>query len=118
MSLKGGGEPTGEIASAIKSSFGSFNDFKAKFNDAGLKHFDSGWVWLIPEVKTKGRLQIVSTPNQDTPLMQNIMPVMGNDLWEHAYYLKYQNKRADYLGAWWNSVNWQEINRRFKQAIG
>ena len=116
MSPKGGGEPTGGLATAIKQSFGSADAFKAKFNDAGTKRFGSGWVWLV---RTKaGKLQIATTPNQDSPLMDGNYPIMGNDVWEHAYYLKYQNLRADYLKAWWNVVNWTEINKRYEKAIG
>lgn len=110
MSPKGGGEPTGAIANAIKKSFGSFAAFQKQFNEVGTKHFGSGWVWLIRT--QKGELKIISTPNQDSPLMQGYYPIMGNDLWEHAYYLNYQNRRADYLKAWWNVVNWEEINKR------
>jgi Fe-Mn family superoxide dismutase len=108
-----GGQSTGAIAEAIKSSFGSFDDFKKQFNDAGTKRFGSGWVWLV---KAGGKLQIVSTANQDSPLSDGQYPVMGNDVWEHAYYLKYQNRRADYLNAWWNVVNWDEVNKRLGQA--
>lgn len=111
MSPKGGGEPTGAIADAIKKTFGSVAAFKQQFNEVGTKHFGSGWVWLV---RTKdGKLKIISTLNQDSPLMQGNYPIMGNDLWEHAYYLNYQNRRADYLKAWWNVVNWNEINNRF-----
>jgi Fe-Mn family superoxide dismutase len=114
MSPNGGGEPTGAIASAINQTFGSFAEFKKQFNSAGEKRFGSGWAWLV---RTKdGKLQIVSTPNQDSPLIEGNYPIMGNDVWEHAYYLKYQNRRADYLNAWWNVVNWDEINKRFEQA--
>lgn len=116
MKPNGGGEPTGEIAAAIKQSFGSFNDFKTKFSEAGVKQFGSGWVWLVRG--DAGKLSIFSTPNQDTPLMQEgAFPVLGNDVWEHSYYLKYQNKRPDYLAAWWNTVNWQEVNRRFGESV-
>lgn len=114
MSPNGGGEPTGAIASAIKQTFGSFAEFKKQFNSAGEKRFGSGWVWLV---RTKnGKLQIISTPNQDSPLIEGNYPLLGNDVWEHAYYLNYQNRRADYLTAWWNVVNWNEINKRFEQA--
>jgi Fe-Mn family superoxide dismutase len=101
------------VADAIKSAFGSLDDFKTKFNDAGIKRFGSGWVWLV---KSKdGKLDIISTPNQDSPLMDSHQPVFGNDVWEHAYYLKYQNKRADYLSAWWNVLNWDKVTERFKK---
>lgn len=116
MSPKGGGEPIGDLAKAINESFGSADAFKAKFNDAGTKRFGSGWVWLVRT--TTGKLEIATTPNQDTPLMDGNYPIMGNDVWEHAYYLKYQNLRADYLKAWWNVVNWAEINKRYEKAIG
>ena len=113
MRAKGGGPPTGAIADAIKSAFGAFEDFQKQFNDAGVKQFGSGWVWVINK---GGKLQITSTPNQDNPLSQGSYPVFGNDVWEHAYYLKYQNRRPDYLAAWWNTVNWDEINKRLAQA--
>lgn len=114
MSPNGGGEPTGAIASAINKTFGSFAAFKQQFNDAGDKRFGSGWAWLV---RTKdGKLQVTSTPNQDSPLMTGNYPIMGNDVWEHAYYLTYQDRRPEYLNAWWNVVNWDEINKRFEQA--
>ena len=112
MAPKSGGEPSGAIASAIKETFGDFASFKEKFNDAGLKQFGSGWAWLVRD--QAGKLQITSTPNQDSPLSKGFYPVMGNDVWEHAYYLKYQNRRADYLKEWWNVVNWAEVNNRFQ----
>jgi Fe-Mn family superoxide dismutase len=114
MGPNGGGEPTGAIASAIREAFGDFDTFKQQFNDAGVKRFGSGWVWLVRGAA--GKLQITSTANQDNPLSEGNYPIMGNDVWEHAYYLKYQNKRPDYLAAWWNVVNWDEVNRRFQQA--
>jgi Fe-Mn family superoxide dismutase len=114
MKPNGGGEPTGDLASAIQQAFGSFDQFKATFNDAGLKRFGSGWAWLV--LDRNGRLQVASTANQDSPLMDGLFPVMGNDVWEHAYYLKYQNRRGDYLNAWWNVVNWDEIARRYQQG--
>lgn len=110
MKPNAGGEPSGPLAEKIKSAFGSFAEFKNKFNDAGLKRFGSGWVWLV---KNKdGKLDIISTPNQDNPITDGLYPIMGNDVWEHAYYLKYKNMRADYLKAWWNVVNWQEVQKR------
>ncbi|NWF60326.1 MAG: superoxide dismutase [Fischerella sp.] len=114
MKPKGGGAPTGAIATAIKQNFGSFAEFKKQFNEAGSKRFGSGWVWLARN--PNGKLEIMSTANQDTPLMEGKYPIMGNDVWEHAYYLKYQNRRADYLNSWWNVVNWDEINRRYAIA--
>ncbi len=109
-----GGEPSGAIGDAIKTTFGDFASFKEKFNDAGLKQFGSGWAWLVRD--SAGKLHVMSTPNQDNPLTQGFYPVMGNDVWEHAYYLKYQNRRADYLKEWWNVVNWIEVNKRFQQG--
>lgn len=114
MKANGGGAPTGELANAIQQTFGSFDQFKAAFNDAGIKRFGSGWAWLV--MNPNGQLQILSTANQDSPLMNGQYPVMGNDVWEHAYYLKYKNVRADYLNAWWNVVNWDEVARRYQQA--
>lgn len=113
MKKGGGGEPKGEIAEAIKSTFGSFNEFKTKFNEAATKRFGSGWAWL--QVKG-GKLGIESTANQDNPLMSGAKPVMGIDVWEHAYYLKYQNRRPDYIEAWWNVVNWEQINQNYAHA--
>jgi len=114
MKPNGGGEPTGELASAITQAFGSFDQFKAAFNDAGVKRFGSGWTWLV--LDQNGKLQVISTANQDSPLMDGLYPVMGNDVWEHAYYLKYQNRRPEYLNAWWNVVNWDEIASRYQQG--
>ena len=116
MKPNGGGEPTGALANAIQSTFGSFDAFKAAFNDAGVKRFGSGWAWLV--LDRSGKLQVISTANQDSPLMDGLYPVMGNDVWEHAYYLKYQNRRPDYLNAWWNVVNWDAIARRYSQGGG
>jgi superoxide dismutase, Fe-Mn family len=112
MKPKGGGDPSGDIADLIKKSFGNFKDFQTKFNDAGAKHFGSGWVWLAG--KSDGAVQILTTPNQDNPISQGLFPIFGNDLWEHSYYLKYNNRRPEYLAAWWNVVNWEEINRRLQ----
>ena len=109
MKPNGGGAPTGAIAEAINSSFGSFDAFKEKFNAAGATRFGSGWAWLL---KSGGKLEITSTANQDSPVMEGKTPVMGLDVWEHAYYLKYQNRRPDYMAAWWSVVNWDEINKR------
>ena len=111
MGPNGGGEPTGALGEAITKAFGSFADFKAKINDAGVKRFGSGWSWLV--VDKSGNLQVISTANQDSPLMQGNTPVLGVDVWEHAYYLKYQNLRPKYLEAWWNTVNWAEVAKRF-----
>lgn len=115
MCPNGGGEPTGAIGSAINSTFGSFDAFKQQFNAAGTKQFGSGWAWLV---RTKeGELKVTSTANQDSPLMEGMYPIMGNDVWEHAYYLTYRNRRADYLTAWWNVVNWEEINKRLERSM-
>ena len=103
MGPNGGGQPSGDLANAIQQTFGSFDQLKAAFNDAGAKRFGSGWVWLV--LDQNGKLQVISTANQDSPLMDGLYPVMGNDVWEHAYYLKYQNRRPEYLNAWWNVVN-------------
>jgi Fe-Mn family superoxide dismutase len=113
MGPKAGGEPSGALADEIRKAFGSFDEFKTKFNDAGAKQFGSGWAWLVRGNDSK--LQIISTPNQDSPLSQGLWPILGNDVWEHAYYLKYKNARADYLKAWWNVVNWKEVEKRFQK---
>ena len=113
MKANGGGEPTGAIAAQITADFGSFEEFKKQFNDAATKQFGSGWAFLVFK---GGKLVIVAKPNQDSPLSDGLYPILGNDVWEHAYYLKYQNKRPEYLAAWWNTVNWDEINKRFAQA--
>jgi Fe-Mn family superoxide dismutase len=114
MKPNGGGQPGGELGSAIDQTFGSFDQFKAAFNDAGVKRFGSGWAWLV--LDSSGKLSVISSANQDSPLMEGQYPVMGNDVWEHAYYLKYQNRRPDYLAAWWNVVNWDEVARRYQQG--
>ena len=111
MGPKGGGQPGGKLAEAIKSTFGGFDQFKEKINAAGVGRFGSGWAWLVRD--GSGKLDIISTANQDSPLMEGKFPVMGVDVWEHAYYLKYQNRRPDYLAAWWNAVNWAEVEKRF-----
>ena len=116
MKPNGGGQPSGELANAINSAFGSFDQFKTAFNDAGAKRFGSGWAWLVMD--QNGNLKVTSSANQDSPLMEGLFPIMGNDVWEHAYYLKYQNRRPDYLNAWWNVVNWDEIGKRYQQAKG
>ncbi len=114
MGPQGGGEPTGRIAELIQQTFGDFDTFKQQFNDAGAKRFGSGWVWLVRG--NDGSLSITSTANQDNPLSEGEYPILGNDVWEHAYYLKYQNRRPEYLQAWWNTVNWDEVNNRLQQA--
>jgi superoxide dismutase, Fe-Mn family len=119
MAPNAGGAPTGALADAIKAAFGSFDDLKAKLEVAGMGRFGSGWAWLLVN---GGKLEIASTPNQDNPLMGKAVagcegkPILGVDVWEHAYYLKYQNKRADYLKAWWNVVNWNEVAKHFAAA--
>ena len=111
MSPAGGGEPSGALADAITSTFGSVDELKAKVNDAGVKRFGSGWTWLVKD--GSGALSVVSTANQDSPVSDGQTPLLGVDVWEHAYYLKYNNRRPEYLGAWWNVVNWDEVARRF-----
>ncbi|HWF10382.1 MAG TPA: superoxide dismutase [Bryobacteraceae bacterium] len=112
MAAPGGqSQPGGALADAINTAFGGFDQFKEKFNAAGTTRFGSGWAWLLNK---GGKLEIISTANQDSPLMEGVDPVMGLDVWEHAYYLKYQNRRPEYLGAWWNVVNWKEVEKRFK----
>ena len=106
-----GGAPGGAVGDAIKASFGSFDSFKEQFAKAGVTRFGSGWAWLID---AGGKLTIESTPNQDSPLMEGKKAILGLDVWEHAYYLKYQNRRPDYIAAWWNTVNWDEVNKRLK----
>ena len=113
MGPDGGGTPTGELGDAINSAFGSFDDFKAKVVQAGMTRFGSGWAWLFVK---NGKLEVGSSPNQDSPLMEGGKPILGIDVWEHAYYLNYQNRRPDYLEAWWNVVNWEQVAKSFKQA--
>ena len=113
MGSNAGGEASGAVADAIKDAFGSFDKFKEQFIDAGVKQFGSGWAWLVVE---NGKLSITSTPNQDTPVMEGKTVILGVDVWEHAYYLKYQNKRPDYLAAWFNVVNWPKVNELFEKA--
>ncbi len=114
MKPQGGGKPSGALAQAIDKKFGGFEAFQTAFNDAGLKRFGSGWAWLV--VNKSGDLEVLSTANQDSPYLEGLYPVMGNDVWEHAYYLKYQNRRGEYLSAWWNTLNWEEIGKRFAAA--
>jgi Fe-Mn family superoxide dismutase len=117
MGPNGGGEPTGDLATAINEAFGSLDALKAAVNDAGAKRFGSGWAWLV--VDGSGKLAVTSTPNQDNPLMDGSgTPILGVDVWEHAYYLKYQNKRPDYLAAWWNTVNWDAVAQNYARARG
>jgi Fe-Mn family superoxide dismutase len=114
MGPNGGGEPAGPLGQAITSTFGSFQAFKDKFNAAGAGRFGSGWAWLVAD--KQGNLSVISTANQDSPLTDGQTPILGCDVWEHAYYLKYQNKRADYLAAWWNTVNWDAVNHHYQSA--
>ena len=111
----GGGEPDGALREAIERAFGSVDGLEEQVNDAGVKRFGSGWTWLVTD---GGTLSVMSTPNQDSPLMEGRTPILGIDVWEHAYYLNYQNRRPDYLAAWWNVCNWREVARRFEQAGG
>ena len=113
MSPGGGGQPAGELGDAIASTFGSFDDFKTTFGKAAATRFGSGWAWLSVN---GGKLEVTSTANQDTPVMEGVEPILGLDVWEHAYYLKYQNRRPDYVGAWWNTVNWDQVAENFKKA--
>ena len=113
MSPDGGGTPTGDLAKAIDSTFGSFNEFKKQFTDAAMKRFGSGWAWLVVK---DGKLSILSTPNQDPPLLEGYTAILGLDVWEHAYYLKYQNRRGDYALAWWDTVNWPYVAELFAKA--
>jgi Fe-Mn family superoxide dismutase len=113
MGPDGGGEPSGELASAIADTFGSVDDLKAQVNDAGVKRFGSGWSWLVWDGTG---LAVLSTPNQDSPVMEGKTPILGIDVWEHAYYLNYQNRRPDYLAAWWNVVDWNAVAAKFEAA--
>lgn len=110
LAKNGGGAPSGELAEAINSAFGSFDQFKEEFAKAATTRFGSGWAWLVVD---GGKLSITSTPNQDTPVMEGKTPILGLDVWEHAYYLNYQNKRPDYIAAFWNVVNWDEVSKRY-----
>lgn len=109
-----GGEPKGALADELRAAFGDFEAFKKLFVETGTKQFGSGWVWLVRA--REGKLSVIGTPNQDNPMSSGLAPIMGNDVWEHAYYLKYQNRRADYLNAWWNIVNWDAVTKRFEAA--
>jgi Fe-Mn family superoxide dismutase len=113
LSPNGGGAPTGELADAISSKFGSFESFKEEFAKAATTRFGSGWAWLSV---SGGELEVSSTPNQDSPIMEGKTPILGLDVWEHAYYLKYQNKRPDYISSFWNVINWDEVSKRYSQA--
>ena len=113
MQKGGGGEPSGELADAIRSTFGSFDDLKTKFSQAGTTRFGSGWAWLHV---ADGKLEIGSSPNQDSPVMDGGKPILGLDVWEHAYYLNYQNRRPDYIQAWWNTINWRAVAENFSKA--
>jgi superoxide dismutase, Fe-Mn family len=115
MSPDGGGEPDGDLAAAIESAFGSFSDFQAKLKETGVGQFGSGWAWLVHD---GSGLAVVGTPNQDNPISDGKTPLVGVDVWEHAYYLKYQNKRPDYIDAWWNTVDWGKVAERFAAASG
>lgn len=114
MSPDGGGEPGGDLAAAIAAAFGSFADFKEQFSKAGATRFGSGWAWLC--VNSQGGLEVTSTPNQDSPLSEGLTPILGLDVWEHAYYLNYQNRRPDYIAAWWNVVNWDQVANNYAAA--
>jgi superoxide dismutase, Fe-Mn family len=116
MAPAGGGSPTGALAAAIERDFGSLDRLKARFAEAGEKHFGSGWVWLARAKRNGGKLRIYTTSGHDNPLMQGRFPILLNDVWEHAYYLKYENRRGDYLQSWWSVVNWEEAARRFERS--
>lgn len=113
LSPNGGGQPTGTLAEAIDSKFGNFDKFKEEFETAAKGRFGSGWAWLVVN---NGEIEVTSTPNQDSPLMEGKTPVLGLDVWEHAYYLKYQNRRPEYASAFWNAVNWEEVSKRYEEA--
>jgi len=114
MSPNGGGQATGKLGEAIAKSFASFDEFRKKFSETAAAHFGSGWAWLAVD---NGKLSVYSTPNQDSPLMENKIPVLGLDVWEHAYYLKFQNRRADYITTWWHVVNWKQAEENYKKAM-
>lgn len=114
MTPGGAKEPTGDLLVAIQTAFGSLDDLKAKINDAGVKRFGSGWTWLVTDAT--GTLEVISTPNQDSPLTEGKTPILGNDVWEHAYYLQYENRRPDYLKAWWEVVNWDVVAEKYAAA--
>ncbi len=114
MGGSAGGEPSGELQKAMEKSFGNFAAFQKEFADAAAGQFGSGWAWLVAD---KGKLKVMATPNQDSPLSSGLMPILGLDVWEHAYYLKYQNKRPDYIAAWWRVVNWEQVDKNFQTAI-
>jgi Fe-Mn family superoxide dismutase len=114
MAPKAGGEPSGELAEAIKSAFGGFDGFKDQFSKAAAGRFGSGWAWL--SVDGSGKLVVTSTPNQDSPLSEGLKPILGLDVWEHAYYLNYQNRRPDYISAWWNVVNWKQVASNYASS--
>jgi Fe-Mn family superoxide dismutase len=115
MGPGGGGDPSGDVATALNEAFGDFNAFKEKFNTTAANIFGSGWAWLVVD---GGKLDVIGRPNQDSPLAEGKEPILGLDVWEHAYYLNYQNRRPDYIAAWWNVVNWEEVNRRLTAAKG
>jgi superoxide dismutase, Fe-Mn family len=115
MGPNAGGDPKGKLSDAIKSTFGGFDQFREKLQAAGAGRFGSGWAWLV--VNKQGKLEITSTPNQDSPIMDGLKPVLGVDVWEHAYYLKYQNRRPDYLKAWWNVVNWPAVGEHYETLV-
>lgn len=116
MAPDGGGQPTGSLGSSITKALGGFDAFKDQFSKAGATRFGSGWAWLV--LDAGGSLKVISTPNQDNPVSEGMRPVLGLDVWEHAYYLKYQNRRADYIAAWWNVVNWKTVAEQFERQMG